>query len=114
MGVDIPIDKLGNYPIVQAAVAFVVVVFGLLMMWKAFKAPSAPPPPAAPPSAPEQRWYFEGPIAEVFKQFALVNKHLERIVERADKLIEVGEKNCQHLGEIQQALRDIPSARGRR
>jgi hypothetical protein len=108
MGVDIPIDKLGNFPIVQFAVAIMVVTFGGLMMWRAFKAPPAPPP-----SAPEQRWYFEGPIAELFKQFATANKHLERNVERAERLIEVAEKQCEHMEEITRAMRDLPSLRRR-
>ncbi len=119
-----PIDKLGNFPIVQFAVAIMVVAFGAAMMWRAFTK-SGNNPPASPAPAqqqiPEQRWYFEGPIAEAFKQLALIVQNLQRQIERVDALIkiaeaqhEVAEKTNKNLEEIERTLRDMPSASRRR
>lgn len=107
MGVDIPIDRLGNFPIVQFAAALVIVGFGAIMMWRAFIS-KAPAPSAA---VPEQRWYFEGPIAEMFKQLARVNQHLDRAVEHLEKANELADKKIELLTEIERHLRDQPRRR---
>lgn len=106
---DIPLDKLGAFPILQLAAAIMIVAFGGVMMWRALVAKSSAQSPT--PAAPEQRWYFEGPIAEAFKQMARTNQHLERIGEYLKKSNELAEKRGEQLEDVVRELRDPPARR---
>jgi hypothetical protein len=108
----IPLDKLGNFPILQLAGAIVILAFGAAMMWRAFTKGS--PTQQERERVPEQRWYFEGPIAEVFKQLALIGQQQARAIERSESLIKIGERTNELLDEILRAIRDMPSMNRRR
>jgi hypothetical protein len=103
---DLPVDKLGPYPLLQLAGAIVVLAALALAVYRGTRDRTA----ASPTSVPnEQRYFFDGPMGEALKLLRDLRNISNEIKEHVAPLGELGRNTVKELGEIKdeaQAARD--------
>lgn len=111
---ELPIDKLGPYPLLQLTAAIVVLIGIAVAVYRGTRdrAPKSPPLSISN----EQRYYFDGPVGEHLKLMRDTRNLLNEIKEHVEPLGELGRNNNRELGEISHKiddLKEIKSARRR-
>jgi len=99
---DVPIDRLGPYPILQFAAAIVVLGGLALAIWRGTRDRKS-----ANSQMPEgTRWFFDGPLAMAINLMRDSKNHLSRIVEQNEHILE-------ELRGIKDEVKNLPSRRRR-
>jgi hypothetical protein len=102
------IDKLGQFPIVQIAIGFLIVVGGLL----ALRQGSRDKEKDQPADVSEQRWYFDGPIKAVLDALeGLYRETKEFRREQREAADERREQHKEHMQVVRQMLDRLPTRR---
>lgn len=94
---DVPLDKLGPYPLLQLAAAIVVLMGLTFAIYRGTRDRGGSGAPIIPP---EQRWFFDGPLSIAVNLLRDCRNHLERIVERLDDVPEELRKQTELIREI--------------
>lgn len=97
MSSELPLDKLGPYPLLQLAGAIVVLAALALAVYRGTRDRS---PPAAAQIPNEQRYFFDGPMGEALKLLRDARNILNEIKEHVAPLGELGRNTVKELGEI--------------
>lgn len=88
---DLPVDRLGPYPLLQFAAAILVIGGLAIAIWRGTKDRQK--------LAPEQRWFFDGPLAATMTLLR-ENREILRSIERhVEPLGELG-RNQEKLLEV--------------
>lgn len=97
---DVPIDRLGPYPILQFAAAIVVLGGLALAIWRGTRDRRS-----ASSQLPEgTRWFFDGPLAMSINLMRDQKNHLDRIVEQNEHILS-------ELRGIRSDVQNLPSHR---
>lgn len=107
---DLPIDKLGPYPLLQLTAACIVLMGLALAVYRGTKDRNAP----AAQVQNEQRYFFDGPLGETLKLLRDARNILNEIKEHVAPLGEQARNTNKELGEIKdqiEALKDIKARR---
>lgn len=94
------LDKLGQFPLIQLAIGFLIVIGGLMALRQGSRDKKKIPPP----EVPEQRWYFDGPVAKALEALSGIFGILKEIRRENDDYAK--ERRDQHK-EHMQAFRDL-------
>lgn len=93
---DLPLDRLGPFPILQLAAALLVIGGLALAVWRGVKDRKS----SNPIIPDEQRWFFDGPLTHALNVMRDNRGYLERVVE-------LNEEQLGELRDHQNLLRDI-------
>ena len=93
---DLPVDKLGPYPLLQLAGAIVVLAALALAVYRGTRDRT----PASPSIPNEQRYFFDGPMGEALKLLRDIRNIMNEIKEHVAPLGELGRNTVKELGEI--------------
>lgn len=108
---DLPIDKLGPYPILQF---FVGVVIAGAVAFAVYRGTRDRGSSAAPLGLPgEQRYFFDGPIGEALKLMRDSRNLLNEIRSHVEPLGELARNTNRELGEIKDELARLKDAKRR-
>lgn len=109
---ELPIDKLGPYPLLQLAAAIVVLAGVALAVYRGTKDRTTPR--AGPHIPNEQRYFFDGPIGEGLKLLRDCRNILNEVKEHVEPLGELGRNANRDLGEIKDKIDDLKEIKSRR
>jgi hypothetical protein len=119
---EIGLDKLGQWPILQFAAAlatFAAIVYAVI---RGLRDKSVEPP--HPRDLPEQRWYFDGPVAKALETLRDMRSTLfdirddvrefakERREQHAENIKERREQHTEHMKAINDLRSRLPRRRG--
>lgn len=108
---ELPLDKLGPYPLLQLAGAIVVLAALALAVYRGTRDRRGPDSPQIPN---EQRWFFDGPLATAVTLLRDIRNHLGRLVDITETMPEEQRKQTELLKQIHDKIDDLPSRRPRR
>ena len=98
---EVPVDKLGPYPLLQLAAAIVVFIGLSFAIYRGTRDRNGNGAPMIPP---EQRWFFDGPLSVAVNLLRDCRNHLERIVEALDDVPEELRKQTEIMRDIKSEL----------
>jgi hypothetical protein len=101
---DIPVDRLGPYPILQLAAAILVLGGLAFAVWRASRDRRTGAMMVIPD---EQRMFFDGPLATTINLLRDIRNHQERLVNLNEEVIEVVRHQTGVLHEINNELKFI-------
>lgn len=110
---DLPIDKLGPYPLLQLTAAIVVLIGIAVAVYRGTKDRSSKSS-SAPFLPTEQRYYFDGPVGEHLKLMRDARNLLNEIREHVEPLGELGRNTNRELGEISDKIDDLKEIKSSR
>lgn len=93
---ELPLDKLGPYPLLQLA-AGIAVLMGLAYAIYRGTRDRTPAPPSVPN---EQRYFFDGPMGEALKLLRDIRNIMNEIKEHVAPLGELGRNTVKELGDL--------------
>src|SRR5690348_13790241 len=99
---DVPLDKLGPYPVLQFAAAFLVIAGLAFAVYRGSRDRRS-----ADPALNEQRYFFDGPMGEALKLLRDMRNLLNEIRAHVEPLGELGRNTNKELGEIKDKTEDI-------
>jgi hypothetical protein len=105
---DLPVDRLGPYPILQLAAAILILGGLAFAVWRANRDRRANSPLDIPG---EQRYFFDGPLGVTLGMLRDIKNHQSRIVELNEEVIEVVRNQTSVLHEINNELKFISRTR---
>lgn len=108
---DLPVDKLGPYPLLQLAAA--IAVLGALA-FALYRGTRDRRPDGAPQVPGEQRWFFDGPLSVAVNLLRDNRNHLGRLVDIGDQIPEELRKQTELLREIKGEVADLKEIKARR
>ena len=106
---DVPVDRLGPYPILQLAAAIVVLGGLTLAIWRGTRDRKA----QGPQLPEEARWFFDGPLAMAINILRDIKSHLSRIVEQNEEIKDELRKVTDGQHDIKNAVENWPHRRRR-
>jgi hypothetical protein len=104
---DLPVDRLGPYPILQLAAAILILGGLAFAIWRASRDRRS----IATVIPDEQRWFFDGPLATSINILRDIKNHQARLVELNEESIEVVRHQTGVLHEINNELKFISRTR---
>jgi hypothetical protein len=110
MPTDLPVDRLGPYPILQFAAAVMVVCALAFAIWRGTRDRR----PASPPVPPEQRVFLDGPIGAILGLLRDIREASRRAELHVEPLGEELRNQTRELREIRNQIDDLRNLKRRR
>jgi hypothetical protein len=97
---DLPVDRLGPYPILQLAAAILILGGLAFAIWRASRDRRS----IATVIPDEQRWFFDGPLATSINILRDIKNHQDRLVNLNEEVIEAVRHQTGVLHDIKNEL----------